>query len=604
MVIMKRNQKKSGSMYYAFLFLLLALSMIQAPMTAKAAIKAPSVPLSVKAVSSSYNSINISWSKVSGANGYRVYRATSSRGTYTYLAQTTSTSYKNGSLTTGKTYYYKIRAYKKSGTSKIYGGYSSIKYAKAVPAVPASVKAAASAYDSIAISWNGVAGASGYRIYAATSKSGAYSLIKTTTSKSYINTKLATGTAYYYKVRAFRTVGSTKVFGTYTAVVSAKPVLSMPAEVNPVSTLEGVVSLNWGKTAGADGYQVYSSPSPSGAFTLLAEVAEAGSTYTSLKSGISWYYKVRAFKISGSTKVYSAYSSIAGVTIPAVKVSSVSLDRSDIILELGRSDKLTAMITPQNAANPSVMWNSSDENIAKVDEFGNITSIDAGTAIITALTVDGNMTAQCVITVQKTEFKGIDVSKWQGNIKWDLVKEAGIEFAMIRSTYGSSNIDPMFETNYKAAKENGIAVGIYHYSYATTVAKALTEVKFLLSKLQGKQFEYPICVDIEDTSQSSLNKQQLTDIVLTYLTEIKNAGYYPMIYANKAWFTLKLDDSRLSDYDHWLAQWGTSITYTGEVGIWQYSSTGTVNGIAGLVDLDTSFVDFEARIKELGLNGF
>ncbi len=601
---MKKNQEKTGMAHRVLLFLLLVFCILQTPRTVEAAIKAPAAPKSVNAVSSSYNSINISWSKVSGVNGYSVYRATTSKGTYTFLASTSSTSYKSSGLTTGKTYYYKIRAYQKSGTRKVYGTYSPVKSAKAVPAIPASVKAVPASYDSVAISWEGVNGASGYRVYAATSRTGTYSLIKTTAAKNYKNTGLMTGTTYYYKVRAYRTVNNTKIFGAYASVVNAKPALSAVTNINSIVSAEGMVILNWEETAGADGYRIYGSSSPAGSFSLLSEVSESDYTYTGMTSGVDWYYKVRAFRIAGSTKVYGDYSTVANVAIPAVSVTSINLDRSEILLELGRSDKLIALIAPQNAANKSVMWNSSDENVAQVDEDGNITSMNAGIAIITAVTADGNMTAQCTVTIVKTEFRGIDVSKWQGNIKWDLVKEAGIEFAMIRATYGSGSVDPMFETNYKGAKDNGIAVGIYHYSYANTVAKALAEVKFMISKLQGKQFEYPICVDIEDTTQSSLSKKLLTDIVLAYLTEIEKAGYYPMIYANKSWFTSKLDDSRLSDYSHWLAQWGTSISYTGNVDIWQYSSTGTVNGIAGMVDLDTSFVDFETRIKALGLNGF
>jgi len=77
-----------------------------------------------------------------------------------------------------------------------------------------------------------------------------------------------------------------------------------------------------------------------------------------------------------------------------------------------------------------------------------------------------------------------------------------------------------------------------------------------------------------------------------------------MIYCNKSWFTTELDDLRLVSYDHWLAQWAPSITYTGTVGIWQYSSTGVIKGITGNVDLDTSFCDYASKIKSLHLNGF
>ena len=210
-----------------------------------------------------------------------------------------------------------------------------------------------------------------------------------------------------------------------------------------------------------------------------------------------------------------------------------------------------------------------------------------------------------------TKNKGIDVSQWQETINWQLVKSDGVQFAMMRSSYGdgtssyvNNGVDPNFETNYAGAKANGISVGVYHRGHATTVDQATKEANFFLSKLKGKQFEYPVCVDLEDQSQEALDKQTLTDIELTYLNIIKQAGYYPMIYANSYWFNSKLDDTRLTAYDHWLAQWSTPIAYNGAIGIWQYSSTGTVKGINGNVDTDNSYVDYASKIKALHLNGF
>jgi GH25 family lysozyme M1 (1,4-beta-N-acetylmuramidase) len=176
---------------------------------------------------------------------------------------------------------------------------------------------------------------------------------------------------------------------------------------------------------------------------------------------------------------------------------------------------------------------------------------------------------------------------------------------MIRSSYGSSSVDPFFETNYKNAKANGVPIGVYHYSYATSVTKAATEVKFLISTLAGKQLEYPVCVDIEDSkSMGSLSKKTVTDIVLTYINALQAAGYYPVVYANKTWFTTHMDDSRLTGVDHWLAQYATKYTYTGAVCMWQYSSKGSVDGIVGNVDMDISYVDYAAKIKNLKLNGY
>lgn len=214
-------------------------------------------------------------------------------------------------------------------------------------------------------------------------------------------------------------------------------------------------------------------------------------------------------------------------------------------------------------------------------------------------------------TCIRTEIKGIDVSEYQKNINWKNVKADGVVFAIIRASYGdgtsrfqNNGVDPMFETNYTLAKANGIKVGAYHYCYAATVQQAKTEADFFISRLKGKTFEYPVCLDLEDPSLDKLDKETLTDIAIVFLKELKDAGYYPMIYCSKTWFTTKLDDARLYLYPHWLEQYSPSITYTGSVGIWQYTSNGTVNGIIGKTDMDISFVDYETKIKLMNLNGF
>ena len=324
-------------------------------------------------------------------------------------------------------------------------------------------------------------------------------------------------------MRAYTTVGTTKVYSNYSALVNAKPILSVPGSVTAISSSTSSINVKWSAVSGANGYEVYSSTSSTGTYTLKSTTTATSYNNTGLTTNSAYYYKVRAYTMVGTTKVYSNYSTVVSLTM----------------------------------------------------------------------------------------IKGIDVSKWKGTIDWSLVKSDGVKFALLRSSYGdgtdgyiNNGVDPTFETNYAAAKANGIAVGAFHYSYATTLDQATTEAKFLISRLQGKQFEYPICIDIEDVSQETLGKTTLANIALIYLNMLKQAGYYPIIYSNSYGFTDMMDDTMLTSYDHWLAQPKASITYPGQVGIWQYSLTGTVNGIAGDVDMDISFVDYESKIKSLHLNGF
>lgn len=204
--------------------------------------------------------------------------------------------------------------------------------------------------------------------------------------------------------------------------------------------------------------------------------------------------------------------------------------------------------------------------------------------------------------------KGIDVSTWQGDINWNKVKADGIEFAMLRSSFGKESPDKQtdnkFWQNYKNAKAAGMPIGAYHYSYATTVEDAKKEADFFLSIVKGCQFEYPIAFDIEDASQMYLGKDRITDIIMAFCERVQAAGYYVSLYTNLDWISNRIDMSRAKAFDVWLAQWSSKPTYKGGFGMWQYTSSGSVSGISGNVDMNIAYYDYPSIIKAAGLNGF
>ncbi len=603
---MKRNKGKLCKALHKLVIVIVVICFFGGPQAVQAATAKLTAPKTVKTTIASGSSIKIAWSKVTGASGYQIYRATSAKGTYKLVKTTTSGtySYNNTKLTPGKTYYYKVRAYKTSGKSKTYGPYAKAVSGKITPATVGNFKGKLTSYEGATLTWGTVKYVSGYQVYMATSSSGKYSLVQQTKNKSYKVSSLEPGNSYYFKVRGYMLNGNSKVYGGFSPVITVKPILQVPDSITASGAADGTIDISWDLSDGADGYEVYQSSSKSGSYQFLGTVSESGYTDTGLNLGSTYYYKIRAYRMVGETNVYSQYSTVTGAYVPDPDLTEVSLDQSDIWMVVGGTDQLIANISPQNGVDQELTWISSDETVVVVDDWGTISAIGEGAATISVVSDDSGKQAECNVTVEKAYIKGIDVSKWQGTIDWSKVKKDGIEFAMIRSSYGSSSLDPKYEVNYQGAKDNGIAVGIYHYSYATTVAQAKTEVAFLIKTLEGKQFEYPICLDLEDKAQMSLDKKTIANIALVYFDALEEAGYYPMLYSSKGWFTGKLYDASLDVFDRWVAQWSNVLTYTGELGMWQYSAKGSVSGISGDVDLDISYIDYESRIRWLGLNGY
>lgn len=202
---------------------------------------------------------------------------------------------------------------------------------------------------------------------------------------------------------------------------------------------------------------------------------------------------------------------------------------------------------------------------------------------------------------------GVDVSKWQGSkIDWAKVKAAGIDYAILRAGYGSyiSQKDPTFERNYAECKRLSIPVGVYWYVYTKTLDGIKQEVKTLLEAIKGKQFEYPIYLDIENEAQASMTKAALTQMIETGCTALEQAGYFAGVYTYTN-FASYMDYAGLAKkYTMWLADYRKNYNTTLTRDMHQYTSTGNVAGIGGRVDCNRAYVDFPALIKGAGKNGF
>lgn len=192
--------------------------------------------------------------------------------------------------------------------------------------------------------------------------------------------------------------------------------------------------------------------------------------------------------------------------------------------------------------------------------------------------------------------KGIDVSQWQGAIDWQAVKNDGIQFAFVRAGHGGHTLDTCFQQNMVNANAAGIPVGVYFYSTAQNEAQAVQDAQFVIRSMKGYLVSYPVVIDLEDSSQAHLSKQQIGRIAKAYCDEIRAAGYTPMVYCNENWYRNMIDVSMVSDVEMWVARWGN--TYSSDIprDIWQSCSTGRVAGINGNVDIDFGYPDYKKII--------
>lgn len=209
----------------------------------------------------------------------------------------------------------------------------------------------------------------------------------------------------------------------------------------------------------------------------------------------------------------------------------------------------------------------------------------------------------------------LDVSRWQGSINWDAVKASGkIDGVMLKTVSTNrklSNrkdglyIDPTFERNYAECKRLGIPVGVYYYTYAVSHTSADAELALLKTALTGKTFELPICVDVEDNKLKKLRKQALTDLTAYALATIERWGFYALLYTglNFGETRLYMGGAALRKYDVWVAAYrDEKPTPAWSFGMWQYTSTASVPGVSGNVDLSHAYKNYEKIIAKKGLD--
>ncbi|MBP3338871.1 MAG: glycoside hydrolase family 25 protein [Lachnospiraceae bacterium] len=202
-------------------------------------------------------------------------------------------------------------------------------------------------------------------------------------------------------------------------------------------------------------------------------------------------------------------------------------------------------------------------------------------------------------------FKGIDVSKFQGDIDWEAVAASGIDFSFVRVGYrgyetGVIKEDEKARQNLEGSLNNGIKTGVYFYTQAINEAEAIEEADFVIDILKDYDINYPVAFDLEKVNDDiartkNLTKEERVKIVQAFCERIKEAGYTPMLYGNLATMFSMVDYEEVADYEKWFAYYDYELYFPYELAIWQYSCTGIVEGIEGECDLNIAFKDLTTK---------
>lgn len=364
-------------------------------------------------------------------------------------------------------------------------------------------------------------------------------------------------------------------------------------------------------------------------------------TFSKLKSG-SYIYKIVASDTKSTDVVLLNKSFTVNTTGTSSEASTLKISNANYptSLTVGQAFSVTGVVSSNYNISKVVIgaYTSSGTkgfeytakpgtksyDISNVDYLLTFSKLNSGTYTYKITATDSKQSD--VVLLQKTftvssagnsasELKKvnwdvIDISYWNTINSWSrLAANHDAVILRLGFSYTSSKKqmeDDCFEEFYKSAKSNGIPVGCYYFSAATTVAEAKAEADFVLGimKKYGCKFEMPVYYDMETDAQVNLSQSACTEVARAFCDKLRDAGYYVGIYCNKYFARDEIYASKLSDYQFWIAQYGSSCTYNGEYGMWQYSETGDPPGVDYPVDLDYCYYDYPSYIKAKGLNGF
>ena len=307
-----------------------------------------------------------------------------------------------------------------------------------------------------------------------------------------------------------------------------------------------------------------------------------------------------AENIERNSKVNENNVSVGNSNI--VKHDNVSDVSEGEMLKGADTDELQSAgegLTPEEAEKQDMANSWRFKNGERIIQDSSMLNARSARAITPWTNIDGKFYNSKGDIIEGVVAKGIDISQWNGNVDWATVKKTDVNYAILRCGFGmdqSDQDDTKWKQNADACTKNDIPFGVYIYSYADTVERAISEAQHVLRLVKGYKLTYPIYYDLEETSvRKSVSKSGIAKIAKAFCDTIEAAGYRVGIYANTDWFENYLTDPVFDNWTRWVAQWNYECTYSGTYKMWQCTDNGQVNGINGAVDLNMDFGTVDSK---------
>ena len=307
--------KKKRKLFVSTIIMMMICCLVFCVPTEAATVKRPVRVTNVKAIVTDCNSAKITWKKQS-STGYKVYRSTKKETGYKLVKTTSLNEWKNTGLSSGKKYYYKVKAYNKSGkTIKLSSEYSQVVSVTPKVGKPSNLKISKPANRTLKIKWDTAKYATGYQVYRSTSKNGKYTKVRSTKATSFENSDLKPEITYYYKVRAYCKKNDKYYYSLFSDIISGRPRLAKPTGIS-AKIENGNIRLKWNTVSGTSKYYVYRSDGKVFSTSKNSYLDEQ------VKLGVKYRYRVRAYRSTYSN--YSAYTSY--IKVCSKKVETVIED--------------------------------------------------------------------------------------------------------------------------------------------------------------------------------------------------------------------------------------------------------------------------------------